>query len=276
MKDLAFSAFLRMPDFRGKARLLSILRERLYRDRPHRIIHDLLIQLDPLEWAQLDILRDRQAEPLTTRFYSRILEEGDTYVDVGAHIGYHTLVARHHVGQKGFVMAIEPQPYNCERILSNWQYNGFDNVIVHVAAAGRTFDRITLRQQSALDRSRLSLRQGADQFNNSAHPLFCVPVLPLSDLLQQANLNRVKLLKIDVEGFEAEVLAGLGGESERVQHILLEVLLNEKSLVDATSAVFEQLLNCGFSRWRTVEGSPWKLGDILPENNLWASRPGSG
>ena len=88
------------------------------------------MDLDPTEWFQNQLRRGNEIEPQTLDAYRAILEPGYVYIDVGAHIGYQTLVARKSVGPSGMVIAIEPQPYSCARIVKNWSLNQFGNVIV--------------------------------------------------------------------------------------------------------------------------------------------------
>jgi FkbM family methyltransferase len=269
MKQRLYAAFLRTPSFKGKGRLAPIIRNLLFQRRPCRIVHDLRIILDPMEWEQADILRYRVSEPLTTRLFGEILKPGDTYVDVGANIGYHTLVARHYLGPDGTVIAVEPQPYNADRVLENWRCNGFENIMVHVAAAGEEPGFVALPHQLATGRSQLSLNQSEQTPALS----FRVPVLCLSTIVDP--LNRVKLLKIDVEGFEVAALAGLGEKISAMENIILEILPSALS-GDTPSPVLRLLRDKGFVCWRTMSGALWQPGDLLPENNLWATRANHG
>lgn len=272
MLNWFFIRLLRLPNFRGKARILLPLRAWLYRRRRHRITGNLLVELDPLEWAQLDLLRDRVQEPLTTALFGELLRDGDTYVDVGSHIGYHTLIARQHIGMTGRVLAIEPQPYHCDRILANWHYNKFENITVQVAAAGRESGFISLSHQPAEDRSRLSLLGEAHARDVAPKREFRVPIIPLRSILDQNGIGAVRLLKIDVEGYESTVIEGLCEASELVENIILEVLPEANGQRDGSRPMLDELLRLGFSEWRTVEKIAWKLEDSLPENNLWVSR----
>src|SRR5437870_1459108 len=108
-----YRCFLRSFDFRGKTRIESLVRSVLYTPRRSKVARDLVMELDPLEWTQIDLLRDGCIEPRTIALYESILRPGDVYMDVGAHVGFHTLMARSVIGREGRVIAVEPQPYNC-------------------------------------------------------------------------------------------------------------------------------------------------------------------
>ncbi len=148
---------LRLPKFRGKSRLEKYLREHL-RPRPSRVPIDFKMFLDPLEWTQITLLSGQATEPKTAQLFERLLHPGDVYVDIGAHVGFLTLVARKCIGAEGQVIAVEPQPYNCEKILTNWQANSFENLVLHVALAGaKSVAHVRLHNQSASDKARLSV-----------------------------------------------------------------------------------------------------------------------
>jgi FkbM family methyltransferase len=270
MKQTLYGNFLRLPTFKGKGRLMPVIRDLLFKRRSRRIVHDLRILLDPMESEQADILRDGLSEPLTTKLFSKLLKPGATYVDVGAHIGYHTLVARYHIGPHGTVFAIDPQPYNCNRILENWACNNFSNIVVYTGAAGPQPNFVSLPHQPVTGRSQLSMAPNNDAIPNSDSLTFCVPVIPLSKILSDANVTKLSLLKIDVEGFEDKVLQGLGDKAPTVENIVLEIL--PSAFTKDRLPVLERLRQLGFDRWRTVTGIDWQPGDSLPENNLWATR----
>src|SRR5262245_60430945 len=212
--------WLRVPQFRGKHRVDNWLRQRL--SPPRSIVSGgFAMELDPREWAQIALLAEGTHEPMTVTLYGRLLGRGGVYVDVGAHVGFLTLTARMLVGTSGTVIAIEPQPYNCEKVLTNWAINDFDNIVVYVAAAGDTDRSVTLKAQAQTDKSRLTLDgHGVNDSKQS----FIVPLVRLDKVLADQNVDHVDLINIDVEGFELEVLRGLGERMTQVRNIILEVL----------------------------------------------------
>jgi len=68
-------------------------------------------------------------EKYETNLFKRVVSEGMTVVDLGANIGYYTLLAAKLVGRKGKVFAFEPGPDNFSLLLKNIEANGYDNVI---------------------------------------------------------------------------------------------------------------------------------------------------
>jgi FkbM family methyltransferase len=262
-----YDFILRLPGFRGKTRIESLFRGLL---KPHvsKVAHGLVMELDPDEWPQIDLRAKGCLEPRTTALFERMLRPGDTFVDVGAHVGFHSLLARRLVGDNGRIFSIEPQPYNCAKLLANAELNGFANITVVAAAAGDANDFIALKSQSKRDRSRLTL---AGAGVNDGALTFIVPKITLSWLFKTYDLHRVTLLKIDVEGFELEVLQGARDTIGRVDNIVLEILPDGDA--HKTAAIEQTLVAHGF-RIVDIEGAAWKPGQPCVENNIWARRAG--
>ncbi len=125
----------------------------------------------------------------------RYLRPGDTAWDVGAFIGYHTLLMSRRVGP-GRVLALEPDPRNAERLRRNLSLNGVANVEVLPIAAGTRTDRASLELHPT--------HPSQTRVRPTGEP--ACEVIPLDDLLGRSPLPA--LVKVDVEGAEAEVLAG--------------------------------------------------------------------
>lgn len=261
----AYRSLLRLPAFKGKARLEDLYRRVLGPD-VFVCAHGLEMELDPLEWAQIDIMINSALEPLTAGLFSRLLVDGDTYVDIGAHVGFHALVARKFVGSRGRVIAVEPQPYNCDKLLINSALNGFDNIVVIVAAAGAADGFVTLRNQVATDKSRLTLL-GEGVGDTSQR--FDVPLLRVDTIATRNRVGRIKLLKIDVEGFELEVLRGATAALGITENIIFESLPDTG--YETRGEIFRLLSDAGF-RMSDVRGAQWRPGMTLVENNVWATR----
>jgi FkbM family methyltransferase len=260
-----YETVLRLPSFRGKSRLEGALRARL-RPRVSRIIHGIAMELDPEEWPQIELLKSGCLEPRTTVLFERLLKPGDVYVDVGAHVGYHALCVRRLVGAEGRVVAIDPQPYNCHKLLINAELNGFSNIMVIPAAAGAEDRFVFLKNQARSDKSRLTLREAGV---NDRTARFSAPVVTLDAVQSLLQIKRLDMLKIDVEGFELEVLQGAGAILAETSHIIVEVLPSEEL---ARILQLQDLLQTAGFQLFDVEGAAWQPGRPAIENNVWARR----
>lgn len=142
----------------------------------------------------------------------RLLRPGDRAVDVGANIGYMTSLFAMRVGARGTVHSFEPHPRILERLERN-----VASIASHPAAAPVTVHRLALGDHVGtarlLEPSIFDMNQGAatlSQMHGGKTPLrgseaYDVDLVRLDSILDD---RRIALLKIDVEGFEPQVLAG--------------------------------------------------------------------
>lgn len=136
---------------------------------------------DGWDWVEIDFLLDRVAEP------------GDRVLEAGAHHGEMMLLLAERIGQSGEMVSFEPVPLNADIVRANIALNGLE-------------DRVTLVEKAvgaATGRARITDESNA-QIIGGAEGGVDVDVTSLDD---HADF-RPTLLKIDVEGFEAEVLKG--------------------------------------------------------------------
>lgn len=143
-------------------------------------------------------------EPNLTHFLTSRLRPGDVFVDVGANIGYFSLLASKLVGPTGAVVAIEASPSTFALLRANLELNHASNVRAVNVAASDTSGSLTLYEGPTWNRGLATTvhpRGGTETTE--------VASLPLSDILSADELARARVLKIDVEGAELRVVRGL-------------------------------------------------------------------
>ena len=131
-----------------------------------------------------------------------LIRPGDTVVDVGANLGTHTTFFAGRVGSAGRVIAFEPQRIVFQMLCANLALNGLPNVYAHLAAAGRAAGSIEVPDVAYAEPGNhggVSLAAP-----HTGAPGARVPLLALDDL----GIDRCRVLKIDVEGMELDVLEG--------------------------------------------------------------------
>jgi FkbM family methyltransferase len=162
-------------------------------------------------------LRSGIYEPQLTRVFERYCRPGMTVVDVGANLGYYSLLASRLVGTAGRVIALEPNSENCRLLLSSLRLNGTANVeLLPVAADVAT----GWAYYSTHVGSNGGLIESDDLL---VHPGVVVPTFRLDDLVS----GRVDFLKMDVEGAEGRVVRGATGIIERDRPIVTTELKDE-------------------------------------------------
>lgn len=136
-----------------------------------------------------------------------VLSPGDVFVDIGANCGLFTLFAARAVGPEGRVLAIEPSPKMVRRIRFNATANEAANVIVVQSAVGAEDGNATLYGGDHPGLASLCATVGGSGTE--------VAVSPLLSLVERTNLNRIDVLKIDIEGYEDRALVPFLRTAER-------------------------------------------------------------
>ncbi|HAN45842.1 MAG TPA: FkbM family methyltransferase [Cyanobacteria bacterium UBA8156] len=170
--------------------------------------------LNPQEFTQgllwQALTHNQLYEPATSLLFARYLRPGDRAVDVGAHVGYYTLLAAALVGETGRVLACELSLPNFQRLSYHLQINGFTQVDPVLGAIGDRCGEISFFVNADNDGGHALWDVGAHPFNQQSAQTprqATAPMRPLDSLLT-AEGPPLRLLKIDTEGAEPLVLAG--------------------------------------------------------------------
>lgn len=164
----------------------------------------------------------------TTRLFESSLAPGMVAIDVGAHVGYYSLLAARQVGSEGKVYAFEPEPSNFGLLRANVERNGYRNIVLVNSAAANKEGTTTL-YLSALDNGRHSTYRhglpGAGSID--------VQAMTIDDFLATEGWPKVDLVKIDVEGAELDVLEGMRELLQKAGPIKMIVEFNPRLLRNA-------------------------------------------
>ena len=213
-------------------------------------------------------LENRNYEDNITRIVSSSLHTGDTFVDVGAHVGYFAILASKLVGN-GQVISIEPTPTILSALKNNVEINQCSNVIIYECAVGENEGK-----------AYLYLSNSSTQLNSLAHVPWAfkrieIDVKTLDSILKHPP----DLVKIDAEGYEYEIL--LGGRKSILEHGAYLILEYNKGILakrgSSYQKIFDLLIQYGYHIKEILpDGS--MSGDIFnyrslesPFTNLWAT-----
>ena len=134
-----------------------------------------------------------------------LLRPGMTFLDVGANIGLHTIVASHCVREAGNVISIEPQKEVFKQLVKNIELNNFENVTQLNCALGKEKSEMRLFHVNEQNSGMATL---APERDGVTHNYEIVEVNRLSDVISDLKIGYIDAVKIDVEGAEFEVLKG--------------------------------------------------------------------
>ena len=164
------------------------------------------------------------------------LRDGDIYVDIGANIGYFTLLASRYVGDAGKVIAVEADPATFATLKNNIERNGCRNVVPRNVAATAEVCKVMIEPGHAHNSgsNRIIVGQGASTVDG----------LPLSHIVG-GDLSRIRFIKIDIEGSEEPVLTKIFGLLPE----LPESVTIAAEISAASAGHVAQFIDAGFSAY---------------------------
>jgi len=177
----------------------------------------LVLELDLGDVVQSDIWHSLKAgifyEHETSRFFLRVARPGDVFYDIGANVGYFSLLLARLVGEAGKVVAFEANPRNCAALVAAAARNAVDVKVEGVALADHDGTARFRDNGDGDSNGALSLDQGGYEVRTVALDSFIAAGGPVP-----------KLMKIDVEGAELQVLRGGAGlfADPRLEFVICE------------------------------------------------------
>ena len=188
-----------------------------------------------------------------TELFKSVIREGMTVVDLGANIGYYTLLAARLVGEKGRVFSFEPEPNNFALLIKNVELNRYDNVIpVQKAVSDKNAA------------SRLFLHEGSNVHSlydtHDAGDSIIVDVTTLDSVWENEGCPPIDVIKMDIEGAEMAALDGMRRIiSENPNLKILTEFLPKVLQQSGFSAIdfLNKLTEFGFKLYAVTSKEPW-------------------
>lgn len=234
---------------RGPARLLNRSYLRMQRSAGHseRVLRTSsgdLLRANLGSFQEWHLWVYGSYEDYIARLFSYLVRPGDRCVDVGANIGLHTVRLAKLAGPQGEVIAVEPDPEIAGRARENIALNGLANARVIQAAA------------SAVAGETVALYRAADLNPNRAmaslhpHEHLTGPAIEVQTItIDEACPGPVALIKIDVEGHEAGVVAGAAQTIARYSPAIVFEYAPEL-LAGQAQGPFRRLADAGYLMYR--------------------------
>jgi FkbM family methyltransferase len=199
-------------------------------------------------------------EPQVEAMIADCLRIGDTFIDVGANIGYFTLFGAKRVGESGHVVAVEASSSTFERLRGNVERNAASGIVrlIHAAAADREFT--VALHPGPEDNSGM-----ASMIRDSGGHHETVVAKPLPDLLTEDEIESARLIKIDVEGAESMVIEGMRPILPKM--LQCDILVELSPALTAAQTTLDILGEFG---WRPYEILPGDSFDNYFETPLTA------
>lgn len=182
-------------------------------------------------------------DPLETEIIKKTLKKGDIAIDLGANIGYYTLLFAKLVGETGKVFAFEPEPSNVELIKKNLAINGHHNVVVEQKAVSDKSGKAKLYSNGSV----LTI-QNASNPHKIQKPIL-VDAVSLEDYFKK-RCKSIDFIKMDIEGAEYFALKGMRSLLEKNEKIKMIIEFAPCFLKNAgvkPEEYLELLKNYGFA-----------------------------
>jgi FkbM family methyltransferase len=216
-------------------------------------------------------------EPIESFLFQRLLAPGMCVIDAGANIGQYTLVASNAVGASGQIHAFEPVAGNVKQLAHHVAINGFaDRVRINECSLWNCDETLTLHLDAGDEHENMTNYSVNDQ--GTSVRSFRSPSLRLDDYARRRGLDRLDVIKMDIEGAELKALEGAGELLRSFRPtILLEInRAHATGLGSTPEAISDLLVPLGY-RIRTIGESPEtcraieSLRDVVRANVLlWA------
>jgi len=235
---------LSAPKFPGRDFLIERLPKWFIKPAQGKVILQTLfgfkIELDPnFDKTIENVIYERGVyEQGTVSVLSSFLKQGDTFVDVGANIGFLSLVAANKVGPTGSVHAFEPFPETFNILEKNKNINDYEQLKTYDFALGNSAEILMIYPE-------IDNRGGASIVNHQSDNGVGIRTKRLDDL---DFTSPIDVIKIDVEGVEFEVLKGAEETIKKDRpKLVVEYSIDRNNTIESYE-IYDWLLSLGFYR----------------------------
>ena len=223
--------------------------------------YKIRMNLDLREFVQAWIYVFGAYELPTVKFIRSYLAPNDVALDVGAQVGYLSLIMATSAQRRVKVFSFEPESRNIYRFLLNMSLNDANNVNLIEKAAGTKVETLKLYLSSDVNAGTHSTIRG----NQNVSDAFVeIPCTTIDQTVNDSGLDRVDLIKIDVEGAEVDVLRGALNTLTSMQPVLITEL--GASLQEArgmTTTQFKLFLSeLGYQCYRILDDGTLTLSPL--------------
>lgn len=221
-------------------------------------VQGIKLWVDPASNFGKRVLREGNYEADLTQAFRSLLQPGQTFVDVGANEAWFSMLAAKMVGPAGRVLACEPQERLWAPILKNIALNEFTNVELLPFAVGCERGRGEINLYPSLNTGSSHIGGTKRRWEKTQ----AIETMPLSVILEGRGSPIVDFMKIDVEGFELQVLKGAGAHlGSKIKRMVVEVHPEPLRTLGSSEHELEELLRSKGYTKRAVAGvGVWELG----------------
>ena len=178
--------------------------------------------------------------------FKKYIKSGMTVIDAGANIGLHTLMSAKLTGPKGIVYAFEPNHITRQRLEANLKLNNTRNAKIITRAVSNKSNAGFLTSRGELGHAHLINLAGNAEPTLQGEEVNCVT---LDDFAAEQKLERIDFIKVDIEGYEPNLIQGAQASLKKFKPIML-IEVNRKTLIRNNwmpSGLLNLIAQAGFS-----------------------------
>ena len=182
-------------------------------------------------------------EPLTTHLMINELKEDMVCIDLGSNIGYYAVIESNIIGESGKIFAIEPSPINFPILKLNLENQKKNNFVAYNIGIGDKNEEMEFIISAKSNWSRIRMN---NEKINSEDKVIKIPVKTLNSFVNENDIKKIDILRMDVEGFEYNIIVGANNVLEKYKPKIFVEIHKMYLGKEKTCKIFNDLKNKGY------------------------------
>jgi FkbM family methyltransferase len=226
----------------------------------------LQLSLDITDWVQSQIYFSGNYEGKSVELFKRLSADAPVIFDIGSHVGQYALeCAQIDISLSKQIFAIEVNPKTFTYLLNNIQINKFSNIKAVLGAVSSKSDILNINIPAYWNMGNTQINEAVE---NTGFDNYLAASFDILTLLKKYGLQKIDLIKIDVEGHEFDVLSGLFQHNIFPPNIIFEHI---PDIFTRCADLINLLKHAGYII-KDIDGNNYTDSKKVPEQNLWAQK----
>lgn len=253
--NILHSTIIRIPQFRYRYEKILLMYVKSYPEKEVevKVINGIKMLLSVKDWVQQNLFIYKCYEFVETSFWLNFTKNKQVVFDIGANVGYFSLLASKNISQKnGKIYSFEPITHTFNRAKYNIELNKWKNIILSKIAISNKIGTIEINVGNEENWGMSSINYH-EYLSESSE---IVNTQTLDRFIYEQNISKLDIVKIDVEGCELLVLEGMRDTIRKYRPtILIEVLDVNLNKASATKEdIFNFLWNEEYTAYKIIDG----------------------